>query len=198
MAIIDTYLVFDFETTGLDPANDRIIQVGLCEVAGGKAVSQRSWLVRQEVPIHPEAQARHGITAQQLREHGIAPAESLAQLVKALRAAPALVGHNVHRFDIPFFLAECRRFKVTPPDCAGIIDTAALFKGRKLRLSRDPSETHRAYANRVLSVRVRGLSYSVEHCIADLRIQTKDLALHDASNDAYVTHLIFQALQQLR
>jgi DNA polymerase III epsilon subunit-like protein len=31
-----SYLVFDFETTGLSPKTDHIIQVGLCEVVDGR------------------------------------------------------------------------------------------------------------------------------------------------------------------
>ena len=40
-----SYVVFDFETTGLSPQADRIIQVGLCEVVNRRVQRQAGWLV---------------------------------------------------------------------------------------------------------------------------------------------------------
>ena len=67
----DEYLVFDFETSGLDPRNDRIIQVGICHVTNGETANRQSWLVKQNVHIHPDAEHLHGITVDRLQEHGI-------------------------------------------------------------------------------------------------------------------------------
>lgn len=193
----DEYLVFDFETTGLSPSRDRIIQVGLCHVSNGVAASRQSWFVRQDVPIHPVAMRLHGITAEKIQEHGIPPHDSLARLIEEMRTAPVLVGHNIHRFDVPFLLAECRRLHMEPPNCAEFIDTAALFKGMKLRLAKRPLENHRDYADRVLSIPVRGLSYSIETCIGELGIELDTSQLHDAAQDAFATSLIFRALRHL-
>ena len=113
----------------------------------------------------------------------------------AMENAPACIGHNVHRFDIPFLLAEGRRLGVSPPECHDFIDTAALFKGRRLGMARNPGETPKAYADRVFSIRAPGLKYSIPTCIRDLEIEAGTSKLHDASQDAYVTHLIFQALE---
>ena len=76
MSILDSYLVFDFETTGLKSSRDRIIQVGLCRVVNDGMVAQESWLVRQAAPIDPEAHRKHGITLEDLETHGISPQES--------------------------------------------------------------------------------------------------------------------------
>jgi DNA polymerase-3 subunit epsilon len=89
MKSILSYLVFDFETSGLDPDRDRIIQVGLCTVSGGEVQDRQSWLVHQNVRIDPEATRVHGITAEHLRAHGIPPQESLTRLLKAMRSVPA-------------------------------------------------------------------------------------------------------------
>lgn len=191
-----TYLVFDFETTGLKPATDRIIQVGLCRVSESGEVDLDRWLVRQTVPIAPDAAAVHGITAGDLQAHGISPEESLARLLPQLSAAACLVGHNVQSFDVPFLLAECRRLKMPPPRCADIIDTAAHYKGRKLGMSRRKDESHQGYAERVLSVRSRGLTFSISACLSDLKITTNAPDLHDAGGDAFATHLILCALRE--
>ena len=129
MKSIRSYLVFDFETTGLEPERDRIIQVGLCTVVDGEARDRQSWLVHQDARIDPEATHVHGITADDLRAKGISPQESLTKLCEAMQSAPACLGHNIHRFDLKFMRAEARRLGMVPPDARDFIDTAALFKG---------------------------------------------------------------------
>lgn len=196
MKSIQSYLVFDFETSGLEHRNDRIIQVGLCQVSDGEVGDPQSWLVRQDVPIHPEATEVHGITAEDLRARGVPPQESLTRLFEAMRSVPACMGHNIHRFDVKFMRAEARRLGIVPPDASDFIDTAALFKGRKLGMPKRPHESHQDYAHRILSIRAPGLKYSVEACVRALGIKTDTTGLHDAGQDAYLTHLIFQALRE--
>ena len=62
-------------------------------------------------------------------------------------------------------------------------------------MPKDPGETFRHYADRILSVRAPGLKFSVPTCVDELGIETSTAKLHDASQDAYVTHLIFLALE---
>lgn len=194
MWAMDSYLVFDFETTGLDPRADRIIQVGVCEVRAGNVVSTDGWLVKQDVPISAEAAAVHGIRDEDLAARGIAPAESMERLVALLERAPACVGHNVYVFDIPFLMAEVRRLRSKAPSVAGFVDTAALFKGWKLGLPQRATESHRAYAERVLAIRSPGLKYSIPACLRELKIDRKAVKAHDATGDAYLTHLIYAKL----
>jgi DNA polymerase-3 subunit epsilon len=196
MRSVDSYLVIDFETSGLSPQADRIIQVGYCSVVANSVVERGGWLVNQAVRIHPEAQARHGITERDLQVRGISPAESLASLLGRMRGAPTCVGHNLQQFDFPFLLAECGRLTQPAPTCDDFIDTAALYKGWKLGTAKGPRESHRAYAQRVLSTRAYGLKYSIPECLRTLRIREEQAGFHEAGHDAYLTHLIFQALRQ--
>jgi DNA polymerase III epsilon subunit-like protein len=77
------------------------------------------------------------------------------------------------------------------------MDTAALYKGWKLGMPRQPGENSEMYARRVLGIRAPGLKYSVPTCLQTLGIQIEPSHLHDADNDAYATHLIFEALQKI-
>ena len=155
--------------------------------------------MRQDVPIHAEAQRKHGITNGALRKDGTTPEASLTRLLAAMREAPACMGHNIHMFDLRFLRAECRRTGVREPDSSAFIDTAALFKGWRLGTPYDHChESHRQYAIRVLSARVAGLKYSVEACLETLAIEADKSSMHDASEDAYLTHLIFEALRGRR
>jgi len=195
MKSVQSYLVFDFETTGLNPDADRIIQVGLCVVTEGTAVDRFDWLVNQDVEVPQEATRIHGISTDDIRFRGIAPRDSAVRILDAMKRAPTCIGHNIHRFDVRFLLAESRRLGIQAPDCEHFIDTAAIFKGRKLGMSRNPTESPKAYADRVFSVRAPGLKYSVPTCLAELGIGSGTAQLHNASHDAYLTHLIFEALR---
>ena len=192
-----SYVVFDFETTGLSPQADRIIQVGLCEVVNRRVQRQAGWLVNQSIEVPPDATEIHGITTADIRARGVPPEKSLRVLLQTMRKTPACIGHNIHRFDVPFLLNECGRLGMEPPDCRDFIDTAALFKGWKLGMPKEAAESHQEYANRVLSIRVAGLRYSVETCLDEFGVELDASTLHDAGRDAYATHLILEALERV-
>jgi len=182
---MNSYTVFDFETTGLSPQRDRIIQVGICVVENGGVAHKEGWLVNQPVPISAEAERIHGITQGVIEAHGIPPEESLPRLLAHLEKAHLCVGHNIHRFDVPFLEAEARRLKLRIPFVADYVDTAALYKGWKLGVSR---------GRRVLSMRVRGLKFAIPVCLHQLGIADDHVVAHEAESDAYSTHLIYQRL----
>jgi DNA polymerase III epsilon subunit-like protein len=162
----------------------------------GEVVDRTGWLVRQDVPIHPEAQRVHGITVAAIRKDGTTPEESLTRLLAAMREVPVCMGHNIHLFDLRFLQAECRRIGAREPDSSAFIDTAALFKGWRMGTPyHHRHESPRDYAVRVLSKRVKGLKYSVESCLETLAIEADKSGMHNASDDAYLTHLIFEALR---
>ncbi len=179
-----SYVVFDFETTGLSPEADRIIQVGLCEVVNRRVQRQAGWLVNQSIEVPPDATEIHGIRTADIRARGVPPEKSLDVLLQTMRKAPTCIGHNIHRFDVPFLIAECDRLAMEPPACEDFIDTAALFKGWKLGMPKEPGESHQEYADRVVSIRVAGLRYSIKTCVGEFGIELDASTLHDASRDA--------------
>jgi len=61
------------------------------------------------------------------------------RILDAMKRAPTCIGYDIHRFDVPFLLAESQRLGVQAPDYGHFIDTAAIFKGRKLRMSMNPA-----------------------------------------------------------
>lgn len=99
-------IVFDVETTGTDVRRDQVIE--LCVQFGlDHDAPHRVWRIRPDVPIHPEAQAVHGISADDLRD-----CPRFADVADTIRAvfAPAevLVGYNLS-FDIGMLQAEYAR-----------------------------------------------------------------------------------------
>lgn len=107
-------LVFlDLETTGANPLHDRIIEVGLCEVAGGEPDREWSTLVNPGRTFSPFIEQLTGIANAMTAE---APtfAEIAEELFNRL-AGRLLVAHNA-RFDYGFLKNEFRRQGITLPE----------------------------------------------------------------------------------
>lgn len=190
----DSYTVFDFETTGLCDYNDRIVQVGVCHVEDRKMVRADGWIVKQDMEVPVVASDIHKITTARMRAEGICPKQSIHKLSGILSGSPAIIGHNIHRFDCLFLENECNRYEAPLPEIANAIDTAALYKGLKLGIRKSPDESHRDYADRVLSIKAYGLKYKVSICLEELGIAF-DGELHDATRDTVATHLIFEGMR---
>ena len=60
-------IFFDLETTGVDPAHDRIVEISMVKVEpdGSKQVKTRR--INPEMPIPAEATAVHGITDEDIK-----------------------------------------------------------------------------------------------------------------------------------
>lgn len=67
------FIVFDTETTGLDFATDRIIEVSIAVFNGGQYIHGFNWLSNTEKPSNPDAVAVHGITDEHRWEFGRPP-----------------------------------------------------------------------------------------------------------------------------
>ncbi len=98
--------VFDSETTGIDFQRDQVIE--LCIQHGLADDARRQiWRVKPAVPIHPAAQAVHGISLEELAE---CPSfDAIADEIAAVFATvDVIVGYNI-AFDIDMLQAEYAR-----------------------------------------------------------------------------------------
>ena len=98
--------IIDFETTGLSPDTDRVIEIGISCFEAGRLSSLKNWLVNPGIPIPEESRAIHNITDEEL-----AGAPSFATV--AIELAEVLrdhipVAYNA-AFDRRFLLAELGR-----------------------------------------------------------------------------------------
>lgn len=100
------FVVIDFETTGLDPERDRIIEIGVALFRGGVHERSENWLVQPGIPIPAESTNVNGITDEMVKD---APVFADAwPLVRPLLEGRLPVAYN-HRFDSRFLWAELRR-----------------------------------------------------------------------------------------
>ena len=53
---------FDLETTGIDVARDRIVEISIFKVFPNGTTESKTWLVNPTIPIPPQSTAVHGIS----------------------------------------------------------------------------------------------------------------------------------------
>jgi len=104
-------LIFDIESTGLDPQNDRIVQLAIMVIdEEGNVKVNKSKLYNPEIPISKSAQETHGISDKHVKD---APTfDEDAKKLKKLFEGKILIGYNLLRFDLPMLMAEFARAEV--------------------------------------------------------------------------------------
>ena len=119
----DTYVVFDLETTGFSPVNNRIIESGAVKVVAGEIIDRFSAFVNPEVPIPFEIEKLTGINDDMVFE---APRieKILPEFMEFCRGA-VMVAHNAG-FDMSFISNNCESCGL--PCEHTVIDTVALAR----------------------------------------------------------------------
>lgn len=100
-------VVFDLETTGVDPENDRIVEIAMLKIAPDGEREPRRRLINPERPIPAEASAVHGIRDEDVRD--APPFRRVARGVLDYLGDADLAGFNVLRFDVPLLSREMQR-----------------------------------------------------------------------------------------
>ena len=121
-------IIFDTETTGLKANDgDRVIEIGAVELINrfptGKTYHQ--YLNPQGREVHPEAQAVHGISNDDLKDKPTFE-RVLGEFLEFFGEG-ALVAHNAS-FDMGFINAEMSRLKQPLFDPARVVDTLMIAR----------------------------------------------------------------------
>ena len=101
---------FDLETTGIDVAKDRIVEISIFKVFPNGNKESKTWLVNPTIPIPAFATAVHGITNEKVANEPTF--KELASQVHAMIKDSDLAGFNSDRFDIPLLAEELLRSEV--------------------------------------------------------------------------------------
>ncbi|MGE0789182.1 MAG: exonuclease domain-containing protein [Sandaracinaceae bacterium] len=104
------FVVIDFETTGLDPAVDRVLEMGVVCFEEGRMVASQNWLIHPTVPVPEQASAVHGITDEMLQ--GKPRFEEVFEEIRPYLEGRLPVAYNAG-FDKKFLLAELERMGET-------------------------------------------------------------------------------------
>jgi DNA polymerase-3 subunit epsilon len=98
---------FDLETTGIEVAKDRIVEISILKVFPNGTQESKTWLVNPEMRIPDVVIAVHGITNEKVANE---PTFSLlAPQIHNMIKDSDLAGFNSDRFDIPLLVEELLR-----------------------------------------------------------------------------------------
>ncbi|MGN0778757.1 MAG: PolC-type DNA polymerase III [Aristaeellaceae bacterium] len=119
----DTIIVLDFESTGLNTAVDRVIEIGAVKLVGGTVTDSLSLLVNPQRPLSPKITEITGITDMMLADKPTAE-QAIPQLMAFMDGHP-IAAHNA-AFDAALLQAELRRLGITYH--APVLDTLTLAR----------------------------------------------------------------------
>ncbi len=98
---------FDLETTGIDVARDRIVEISIFKIYPNGTKESKTWLVNPTIPIPPQSKAVHGISDEKVANEPTF--DALASQVHNMIKDSDLAGFNSDRFDIPLLAEELLR-----------------------------------------------------------------------------------------
>lgn len=127
-------LVFDFETTGLKPKVDKIIEVGAILLEkrndGYEIIEEIDYLIKQKQPITDFISNLTGITNQMLEQEGVEEEFAFRKLDSLIDKNTLLVAYNL-AFDIGFLSALYKTYVAHNYLIENdILDCMAVYKDR--------------------------------------------------------------------
>jgi DNA polymerase-3 subunit epsilon len=102
--------LFDLETTGTNPASDRIIEIAIIKLMPNGEVVRKHQLVNPTIPIPPESTAIHGITNEAVASQP--PFKDVAKELARFLEGCDVGGYNILKFDLPLLVEEFLRAEV--------------------------------------------------------------------------------------
>ena len=136
----------DLETTGVNLATDRIIEIAIVKVLPDGKRSAKRKLINPQMSIPKQSSDIHGITNEMVKD---APTfKEVAQELKQMLDGCDIAGYNSNRFDIPMLVEEFLRAEVDF-DMKGrkLIDVQNIFHRMEQRTL---SAAYKFYCNKVL------------------------------------------------
>jgi DNA polymerase-3 subunit epsilon len=101
---------FDLETTGVNVASDRIVEISWLKIQPDGRESKQTQLVNPTIPIDPRSIAIHGITDEDVKDK-----PTFSEIARTLARdfeGCDFAGYNSNKFDIPLLAEEFLRVGV--------------------------------------------------------------------------------------
>src|SRR5699024_7230330 len=138
---------FDLETTGINIANDRIVEMSILKVFPNGNKESHTWRVNPEMIIPAEVIKVHGITNEAVANEPTF--KELSKTVYQFIKGCDLAGYNSNRFDIPLLAEELLRAEIDfDIKSAMAVDVQTIFHKMEKRTL---EAAYKFYCNRDLS-----------------------------------------------
>ena len=125
-------IFFDLETTGVDVANDRIVEISMVKVFPNGDRDARTRRVNPEMHIPEQATLIHGITDEDVKD--CPTFKEMAKKIAADFKGADLAGYNSARFDLPMLAEEFLRADVDIDlSTRKMIDVQTIFHKKEQR-----------------------------------------------------------------
>ena len=186
------YVVFDLETTGTNPGNDRIIQISALKVLAGRPVAMRNWYVKPgdiEIPYY--LQVTLGLIDNPAVGEAIASAPSIEEILPRflgfIEDLP-LVAHNA-RFDGRFITASLPDDALKNPIVDNLELAILLLPNLQSYRLANVAEAAGLPVNQL---QAEWASMTLDSNVIDHTISNE--TLHNAVTDVYVLFRVYQFL----
>ncbi len=124
--------VFDIESTGLNPRQDRIIELAIIKILPDDSQEEHLFRINPEINIPAAATAIHGITDADVANEQ--PFRKLAAAILAILDDCDLAGFGAAKFDIPMLIEEFARAGIKFDDTHRfVIDAQRIFHRKEPR-----------------------------------------------------------------
>lgn len=108
--ILDSYVLLDVETTGLDFNKNELLEIGLIKVEKDSVIDERDYLLKPLGGIPKKIELLTGITEKEVNANSIAIEQELKQTMEFIKGN-VIIGYNVN-FDCMFLKKACDKHKV--------------------------------------------------------------------------------------
>lgn len=161
----EEFVVYDLETTGLEPAYDEFIQIAAMRFSSGDLCPKDTFasFARPRRPISSFIESYTGIGNRHVRD-AARPEDVLCKFAQWAGDA-TLIAHNGLRFDSKFLLETCRRHGLP---------------------SREVQSIDSIHMSKMLYGKTRGTGHSLDRLVSRLRIDQQRIRRHDARGDVEI------------
>jgi len=146
LQILHPLAIIDLETTGIDLATDKIVEIAIVKLMPDGTSQKKRKLVNPQKPIPPASSNVHGITDEMVKNAPVF--KQIANEIKQFLNNCDLGGYNSNRFDIPMLVEEFLRAGLDfSMEGRKLIDVQKIFHTMEQRTL---SAAYKFYCNKIL------------------------------------------------
>jgi DNA polymerase III epsilon subunit-like protein len=190
------YVLFDFETEGLNLVSSRPWQLAWLVAEGEKIVAEHDrFLSFDDLRVSEAAAAITGFNEQAYRSKAEDPAKVVRDFLNdIMREDTLILGHNILGFDVYILNSLCNSLgiELDPSYIDRCVDTLSLAKAIHLNLEYNNNTSLIEWQYKLCNLHKRGLKVSMQKLLEKYDIYHTEGMLHNAVYDINMNFKIFR------